>query len=496
MTAVRRLFMVLVTLFCVSSILAQVNYNQRDDKYRLLGLKRAKEAYEAAQKEHDRYRELHSKGLISQAELDRQRSMFADAEVNYQQSLLAVLFEAQYVSVARAVKYNAKDGGKHVRLRLANTSGGGAEFQKVLGIDDALFRTLQPEIINNVYVSILNDQGAIISQPYEAKIDELKYGQPAELDFTLLQDLDAITVNLIYGNGTQRTMKIFLQKDASVNKVVVQSEQFSQEVDLGKSASFDLTLELFSGVNNTFSLEVVNLPKQINRFFKDPTGQARLSQFKFTESTNTRKAALEISLPDRPMDEVAMDRPIQFYVLVIPRDKAAEVTTLHTRNWSQAEIEKLNVGFVKLELVPKGKGELLVRAPQLFHSIYEDGTAKMVIDLVNEGSRRLDNIEVKVDQPLHWSKTIEPAIISSLGIGEEKQVKLAFTPPPGVSVGRYEMRVRTSALSDNQPVNGEDKSVTVEIQAGANVVGTAVIVLLIVGLVGGIVVYGMKLAKR
>ena len=45
--------------------------------------------------------------------------------------------------------------------------------------------------------------------------------------------------------------------------VAVQSEQFSQEVELGQTASFDLTLELFSGTDNTFSLEVVNLPQDL-----------------------------------------------------------------------------------------------------------------------------------------------------------------------------------------------------------------------------------------
>lgn len=495
MTLQFRALLLICLLFAVESS-AQVNYNQRDDKYRLLGLKRAKEAYETSRRDHERQKELYNKGLISQAELDRQRSVFADAEVNYQQSLLAVLFEAQYVSVSRAVKYKTSGGGNHVRVRLVNTSGGGSEFQKLLNIDEALFRTLQPEIINNVYVSILNDQGAIISQPFEAKVPELRYGEPKELDFTLLQDLDVVTVSLIYGNGASRTMKVYLQKDASVNRVVVQSEQFSQEVDLGKSATFDLTLELFSGANNTFSLEVVNLPRQINRFFKDPSGQARLSQFKFTESANTRRAALEVSLPDRPTAEVAMDKPIPFFVLVIPRDQAAKLGDITGRRWTQEEIEKLGVGFARLELLPRGKGKLLVRAPQLFQSIKPDGIVEMTIELVNEGSRRMDNIEVKVDQPLNWKKEIEPAVISTLEIGSEQQVHLRFIPPSEVSVGRYDMRLRTSGMSDNQPVNGEDKTVTVEIQAETNVFGTALLILLIVGLVGGIVVFGIRLSRK
>ncbi len=490
---------VLILLFIsglFADLFAQVNYNQRDDKYRLLGLKRAKEAYEAARNEYDRYKNLHDKGLISNAELDRNKNVFSDAEVNYQQSLLAVLFESQYVSVARAVKYKTTDGGKHVKLRVANTSGGGAEFQKLLNIDDQLFRSLQPEVINNVYVSLLNDQGSIISQPYEAKLAELRHGQPKDIDFTLLQDLDAVTVSMIYANGTSRTMKIFLQKDASANKVLVQSEQFSQEAELGTSATFDLTLELFSGTNTTYSLEVVNLPQQINRFFKDPSGQARLSQFKFTETTNARKAALEISLPDRPTTEVAMDKAIPFFVLVIPREKMAALHNLQTKRWTQDEIDRLGVGYAKLELLPRGKGRLLVRAPQLFHSIKADATAEMTIELVNEGTRRLDNVQVKVDQPLNWSKTIEPTVIQTLGIGEEKQVRLSFTPPPTAEVGKYEMRVQASALSENQPINGEDKSVTIEIQPDASFFGTALLVLLMLGLVAGIVVFGIRLSKR
>ena len=129
---------------------SQVNYNQRDDKYRVLGLKRAKEAYETARRDYERQEELFKRSLISQADLDHFHNIMSDAEVNYQQSLLAVLFEQQFVSVARAVKYQARDGSKHVRLTVANTSGETAEFQKLLNIDDRLFRSLQPDVVNDL----------------------------------------------------------------------------------------------------------------------------------------------------------------------------------------------------------------------------------------------------------------------------------------------------------------------------------------------------------
>lgn len=493
-----RLLFLPLSFFLLTCAQAQwgTPFNQRDDEYRLLGLKRAKSAYEAAKAELERNETLFNDELISENSLENARREFADAEVNYQQSLLAVIFEKQYVTVESAVKYQSDDGRKHVRLKLANASGGGQEYRKLINIDDALFRSLQPDVVNNVYVSLLNDENAIISQPYEAKIDRLLFGQPVTLDFALLQDLDAVVVNLVYGNGTQRSPKIYLQKDASENKVIVQSQQFSQEVELGKTAAFDLTLELFSGANTTYKLEVVNLPRQINSYFTDASGQARLSQFKFTESTNTRQAALQVLLPERPTDVVQMDQSITFYALVIPREQSLKLENVHEKTWTQPEIEALNVGFVRLELVPRGVGELLVKAPQLYFSIGDGESVTVDIDVKNEGSRQLDNIEITVDPPLRWQWKAEPRVISSLEIGEEQSLRLTFSPPENMSAGKYEFRVRSKAFSENRPVNGEDKSFTVEVQAQANIFGTAFIVLLILALVVGMVIFGIRLSRK
>ena len=489
---------VLLVLGIGLSTLAQSNsfFNQRDDQYRLLGLKRAKESYEVARNEYDRQNELFKRGLINLSELDRARSIFSDAEVNYQQSLLAVLFEQQFISVTGAVKYHAKDGGRKVRLTLANMSTGTEEFQKLVNIEDKLFRSLQPDVISNVYVSLFNDQNAIISQPYEIKVPELRAGAPHTVDFSLLQELDAVTVSIIYGSGSQRSMKIFLQKDVSVNKVAIQSEQFSQEVDLGSTANYDLTLELFSGSGNTFGLEAVNLPQEIIRNFKDGSNQARLSQVKFTESSTSKRALLEVKMPDRPTGTVAMDQPITFYVIALPADRAARPVDLTARNWTESEIAALGVGYAKLELLPRGRGKLVVKSPQLYHSIDEGGTVEVVMDLANEGSRRLDNITLVADVPLNWTKQIDPATIPSLEIGEEKRVKLTLKPSDDVAAGKYEARMQFEATSGGQPVTGEDKTVTIEIRAGANILGAILLVLLIIGLVATIVVFGIRLTRK
>ncbi len=489
-------FLVVYQPFALVSAQTGTFFNQRDDQYRLLGFKRAKEAYDAAKADYDRQLQLFEHNLSARADLDHARSVLSDAEVNYQQSLLAVLFEQQYVTINSAVKYYAQDGTRHVRLTVANASGGSAEYWKLLNTNDSLFRSLHPEIVNNVYVSLLNDQNAVISKPYESKIVQLVYGEPVEEDFQLLQDLDAVTVSLIYGSGTQRQMKIFLEKDVTTNKVAVQSEQFSQEVDLGSAASYDLGLELYSGTNNTFSLEAVNLPVQISKSFKDPISGARVSQVKFTETTRSKRASLEVVLPSRPSEVIVIDKSIRFFVAAVPPERAGLFSDGANKIWTQEELDKLDVGYVTLELTPRGKGMLLVRCNQLFQTINAGESAAMTMNLLNEGSNRLDNIEYRFDLPLNWQKRTNPESVSRLEIGQDTTVDMMFIPPPDATSGRYDIRVRTSGQSNGRPVNGEDKTLNVEVQARSNVVGTLLIVFLIVGLVTGIVVFGVRLSRK
>ena len=491
------LFGLVLAALGIGSVQAQSPFpNARDDSYPLLGLKRAKSTYERAQSELNRIQELYNKDLVSLQDYENAKNTFADAEVNYQQSLLVLLFEQQFVSISKAIKNQDESGRKSVTVTLANTSSATSEFAQIVDFEDEIFRSLQPDVIHNIYVSLSNDDGAIISSPYEVKLQSLVTDEPKSVEFELLQDVDEVTVNIIYGNGASRSPKVFLQKDASANKVLIQSEQFSQELELGSSATFGMSLELFSGVDNTYKLETVNLPQSVTRYFNEAGGQARLSQIRFTESTNTRSANLQISLPDRPTDDVIMDSPISFYVLAIPRNRLDEFNEKRNETWSQEDVEALNVGFARLELIPRGVGRLVVKAPQLYNTALAGDPVEFTFQVVNEGSRRLDNIEFELDTPFEWEKTVEPAIIPELDIREEQTVRVTLTPPTDITVGRYETRMRSTSLSDNQPVNAENKSFTVEITAEASFFGTAIILFLILGLVSGLVYFGVKLSRK
>ena len=75
--------------------LAQSNpFNERDDQYRLLGLKRAKEAFEIAREAYERNQKLFQEGIIAENAMDNSRRDMSEAEV----TLIATINGAQQIA--------------------------------------------------------------------------------------------------------------------------------------------------------------------------------------------------------------------------------------------------------------------------------------------------------------------------------------------------------------------------------------------------------------
>ena len=97
--------------------------------------------------------------------------------VNYLQQSLAVIFEQPHVLIDRALKYQDADGNKFVRLTLRNTAASAFETETLAElIDVEILDLLEPDRVRSVFVSLKSQPGqggAIISSPYEIRIDEL-----------------------------------------------------------------------------------------------------------------------------------------------------------------------------------------------------------------------------------------------------------------------------------------------------------------------------------
>lgn len=472
-------------------------YSQENQASLLLDLKEARAAYEIARQNLEKDKRLFENNAISEEQYNQSQNELLRREVAYQKLILRVIAQQSYIIVEKAVKYQNRSGERRVKITLRSTMEGNQEY---LSQFEEHFDVFTPEMrsnkIYNIFVSLINlEDYTIIGSLYEMRIPILELGKTVDADFGLLRDVESLQVDLNYG-GRKDQKNIYLEKDASANIVDIVSTQFSQEADLGSSAVFDLALERFSSLEDVYTLEVLNLPRQVSYEFTDAETNARLSQIKFTQGVNIKRLSLRTFLPDRDDEEVVIDHPLVFYALVLSRDEREKMGSVESRKFTQAELDAIQGGKVKLELVPRGVGRIEVRVPSLYHEITVGDSISMDITVRNDGTRRLDNIKISTDNPLNWRSVIEPDLIRSLDPEKEAIVHLMFIPPLDVGVGAQEPKIKTEALADNRRVQTEDKTVRILVEAKTPILWTAVLILLLIGLVLGIVIFGIKISRR
>jgi hypothetical protein len=488
---------IVVFLLVLTMIGAKIFSQQAENEASLiLDLKKARASFEMSKQKYENNKKLIDNKAISEDEFTRSKNELLSYEVDYQKLILRLVSQQSYIVIEKAIKYQNAGGDKKVKIVLRSTMEGNQEF---LNQFKEHFDIFTPEMrsnkVYNIFVSLVNipDQ-TIIGTPYEVHIPVIEMGNTANADFTLLKDLESVQVNLNYSGKTDKK-NIYLQKDASANIVDISSSQFSQEANLGAQASYDLALERFSSSDDIYQLVVVNLPKQINAEFNDVENNARLSQLRFNQGVNVRKLALKTYLPERDDEDVVIDKPITFYALAVTKDVYDKLGNIN-REFSSNEINSIPGGKIKLELVPRGVGRIEVRAPSLYHEIKTGDSVTMKATIYNSGTRRLDNIKITCDNPLNWHSIVQPDLIKSLDPGKEHTVVISILPPTDVSVGAQEVKIKTDAYANNTRVESDDKTVRIQVEARTPILGTIFLILLLIGIIVGIVIFGIKISKR
>lgn len=472
---------------------AQMLYNPNDERFKSLYLEKMQTDYNVQKDMFDREKILYDKGLISEQEFEQAEANFKTAQITYQQAILALAFEQPHIAIDKAVKYQSQDGKTWVKITLRNTSGGLIAGEKV---DVANLQGIRTDEIANVYVSLLNDQNAIISQPYEAKIPIMKYNKPVTLTFTLLQNLDYVIVKDVYADKSDER-KILLQMDESANRVLITSDQFSQEVDLGSQATYNLTLSLFSSRSDIYKLGVVDLPRQMSYdFVQGQAGGARLSQVKFSHDVNSQQLALTVYVPDRyDSTSFMIDQPIEFYAVAIPAGLDERILQ-RTGRLTSADLERMSVSHIHLELIPRGVGRMELLATNYYIEMKPGDKARMKLTVHNDGTQELDNVRVHCNVPINWSLSTMPDVISSLSQDEDAIDTLEIAPPPNVDVGDYEITVKADGFAGSRQVEADSKSIRVHVSANSNILGTAVLIVIVLGIIAGVAVFGIRLSKK
>jgi hypothetical protein len=469
--------------------------SQEDQAGIALDLKKARAAYEIARQKYENDKELYDQKAISLAEFNDSKNESLSKEVDYQKLILKLISQQSYIIIEKAVKYQNRKAEKRIKLTMRSSTEGNQDYIRQF---EQHFDVFTPEMrtarVYNIFVSINNiADNTTIGSPYEVRIPCIDNGATAMADFNLLRDAESVQVVLNY-NGKKDTKNIYLEKDASANIVAITSSQFAQETDLGSSASYDLNLERFSSSDDVYRFIVVNLPRQVSYDFYDTDNNARLSQLRFNQGVNIRKLSLKAYLPGNEDDDIKIDKPLNFYAIVLNETEYNKLG--NTRNMTQKEIDKIQAGKIRLELIPKGVGRIIVRAPSLYHEIKTGDSVSMKITVMNEGTRVLDNIKITTENPLNWKSVIIPNVIVTLSPGKEEEVTLRILPPDDVNVGAQEVKIKTQATADNRPVETEDKTMRIQVEAKIPLFGTIILILLLIGILTGIAAYGIKISRR
>lgn len=486
----------LVALALILRPMTHLGAQEQSQTMKLLTLKKAQLQFEKTKGDFERSLKLMEQGLTSEQAFAQTRTTYLQAQVDYQQALISFMGSEARIAVASAVKFQDTGGRKFVRVTLRYSSKELKELAKLNISAEDLFPLDFMKQIKDVSVS-LKSEGKIISDPYEKTVASLSLESEQDVTFQLLKDVEDLDVNVFY-SGKNETTSIYLQKGVSANIVTINSAQFSQEADLESQATYDLSLEKFSGEANIFKLGLANLPHQINYEFSDPLTNARLSQIKFTEGVTSMKLSLKLYLPRNADAQVVIDKSIAFYALALDNSQAVRLENMRAQEAAigPQDIESLRAGNVKLELIPRGVGKIDVQAVNLYHEIKVGESVKMEVLVRNTGTRKLNNIRIFSDLPLNWRSEIQPDLIAFLEQNKEQVVTIEFLPPANVAVGDYEPKIKTECSADNRKVESEEKLVRVHVATKTNILGISLLVVLLAGLLVGIVIFGIKLTHR
>lgn len=478
------------------------------DQKHVLEVRRRQIELKEARTHLARTQELYSQGLVSRTELERDQGAVDRAQLNYQESVLSLLSLQPRISVRSAVKYQTADGRKSVRLTVTNLSPtfDDQQFRLLSNFEgaDPIPAELKTRHVRDIYISLKDPggsgadaapRGTTIALPYEVHLPELRYGQSRTLDFQLLRDVSSVVVATSY-KGQQSEIDVQLQQAGTESVVSLTSTQISQEADLGSQATFDLRIERSTVDSRAFQLKVLNLPRQISYSFLDPATQARLSQISFPAGVTQKNLDLRLFLPERADEQVRLDRPIELWAVVVGQDQAEAFR--EDRVYSPEEIRARRAGALRFELIPRGLGRIEVVAPSLFSEIARgDGDGvESTLTVRNTGTRRLDNVQLTAEPPFNWRVEISPDVVPALDISQERPLKLRILPPEDVAVGDYEVRIKTESYAYNRKVPSEDKIYRVSVKGKANLWTTVALFGSLLGLVAGMVTFGVKLVKR
>lgn len=467
---------------------------------RLSQLEHSRTSLQTQREELETVRALYNDGYLALQTFELAENSYQDAllrfeaaQIRLEETKLDLLRNATHLAVVEARKYKTDDGRGMVDIVLENAS----DIRDALLVDASLseeeLRTLLT--VENIYVSLRN--GPIVGEPYEMLIPSLEVGERKLLTYRLLRDESAVVVAMSYLDVDSDRRSVILKKGSDQDLPSINSSQFSQTGDLESEVGFGLTLERLSEDERSFALAAVGLPRRIDYSFVDEG--AKINQVKFDETTSKTTLTLRLRIPEN-LDSKYIGRTRTFFAMVAEPTEYGPINTLQAKYGDdpipEEEVARLNVDYVKLELIPKGVGELEVIVSNRYQEIEVGDVMDIQVQFLNRGSAAVQNIKAVVDLPYEWKSAVKPTLIKILDPDERTLVEVSAEPPEDIAVGSYEVGIEAQGQVGNLNVESLEKNITVRVGARSNLTGHAILIGLLVLLVVGIGLASVAISRR
>lgn len=423
--------------------------------------------------------------------------LYNEADYNLKRTRLEFLRDATHITIRQARKYRTLDGRRQVDIVLQNSS----QLAQAMSLNpDRSEAEIRPLLeVQNMKVSLENSGGTLIAEPYERLVPALALGDSIQLTFRLLDDYDDVVVAMTYMDESRENHYIILRRESTQDVPTINSVQFSQEGDLNTRVRYDLILERLAEDEKTFRLALVNLPREITPSFVDPGSNASLTQLKFTDEVTRQQLNLELQIPEK-LSRKYVDQTIEFYVFITDTEGFARIGELNQQHvGGLIPLEEINTipgNKERFELIPRGRGALESIIANRYQEIRTGEDVLVRVDLLNTGTLQVERAHLVLTPPLDWTWTSDPDTIDRILPGEKEPVNITLTPPAGIGVSEYDVRIEAAGYEGLERIEAQEKDITIRVEESADVIRNALIIGAVIALVIGVAVGSIKVSRR